>query len=142
MGEKKKKELESTFEQEKATALEEKKELESRLEQEKATALKEKTELASRLEQEKAKVLNLEEKQNKLREELKCAICYDLMVTPIELPCGHNFCKECLDAHILINMNKNSDRKFPCPICMARFDVRLGFPENKPLSNLSNILKE
>ena len=32
-----------------------------------------------------------------LAEELKCAVCKDIYKEPMLLPCGHSFCKVCLE---------------------------------------------
>ena len=30
-------------------------------------------------------------------EEFQCAICWQLMYKPVTTPCGHTFCKKCLE---------------------------------------------
>ncbi|KFP01425.1 Nuclear factor 7, brain, partial [Calypte anna] len=32
-----------------------------------------------------------------LEEDLTCAICLCLFSNPVTVPCGHNFCRSCLD---------------------------------------------
>ena len=43
-------------------------------------------------------------KPNDFEEELGCSICYEIMVSPVNLTCGHTFCEACvspwLDAHV------------------------------------------
>ena len=35
------------------------------------------------------------------KEELKCALCLDILENPkILIPCGHTYCEHCLDDHI------------------------------------------
>eukprot|EP00435_Cladocopium_sp_Y103_P038677 s254_g10.t1 len=46
------------------------------------------------------------------REELKCNICFDLVVSPVTLPCGHSYCKH----HIQVWLLENDS----CPICRVR----------------------
>ena len=58
-----------------------------------------------------------------------CKICFELMVSPMRTPmflypCGHTFCKECMNTHIN-NMNNNTNNntgnipvpKATCPFC-------------------------
>lgn len=47
-----------------------------------------------------------------LDKHLICSICMDQFVDPVTTPCGHSFCKKCLDCSININ-----DRS--CPLCKA-----------------------
>ncbi|KAM9852502.1 E3 ubiquitin-protein ligase TRIM21-like [Aulostomus maculatus] len=44
-----------------------------------------------------------------------CAICLDLMSEPVSLPCGHNFCKACINQHW-----KDKDL-CQCPLCNEKF---------------------
>lgn len=45
----------------------------------------------------------------------QCSICLDILIKPIFLPCGHEFCHNCLLIHFRVN-NRN------CPLC--RTDLR------------------
>ncbi|KAF0689799.1 Aste57867_18787 [Aphanomyces stellatus] len=51
----------------------------------------------------------------------ECSICYDTMQVPVQLPCAHMFCEECVCEWF--------DRERSCPLCRA--DVIS--PANKPL---------
>ncbi|XP_029980219.1 E3 ubiquitin/ISG15 ligase TRIM25-like [Sphaeramia orbicularis] len=44
-----------------------------------------------------------------------CAICLDVFNTPVTVPCGHNFCKNCIIQDWKIN------RKYQCPVCKKHF---------------------
>ncbi|XP_034080906.1 E3 ubiquitin-protein ligase TRIM39-like [Gymnodraco acuticeps] len=47
-----------------------------------------------------------------------CSICLDLFTDPVTLPCGHNFCKDCITEHW-----DTSDR-CQCPMCKKGFNTR------------------
>ncbi|XP_046548762.1 E3 ubiquitin-protein ligase TRIM56-like [Haliotis rubra] len=48
---------------------------------------------------------------------LSCSICMELYTDPKQLPCLHNFCKQCLSTHILKKVAGSGDVAFPCPVC-------------------------
>ena len=41
---------------------------------------------------------------------LTCSICLDLFEDPVTTPCGHTFCKGCLDRNMTLN-------DLGCPLC-------------------------
>ncbi|XP_033985559.1 zinc-binding protein A33-like [Trematomus bernacchii] len=47
-----------------------------------------------------------------------CSICLDLFTDPVAIPCGHNFCKNCITEHW-----DRSDR-CQCPMCKKEFNTR------------------
>ena len=57
----------------------------------------------------------------KVKEELTCAICQDLLKEPKILPCLHSFCTGCLKewSGRLVNLDP-SKRHLECPLCRAR----------------------
>jgi hypothetical protein len=51
-----------------------------------------------------------------------CPICYELMSPPNRLPillfpCGHSFCRACLDQHTTNISNSRGPQTKPCPYC-------------------------
>ena len=42
-------------------------------------------------------------------EEFQCAICWQLMYKPVTTPCGHTFCKKCLEQAL--------EQKRQCILC-------------------------
>ena len=52
-------------------------------------------------------------------EELECACCYEILVDPTTLTCGHSFCRYCLAKWF--NMSKKTE----CPECRQ---IWSGFP--------------
>ncbi|XP_053192379.1 E3 ubiquitin-protein ligase TRIM21-like isoform X2 [Scomber japonicus] len=47
-----------------------------------------------------------------------CCICLDVFTDPVTTPCGHNFCKSC------INQHWNSNDQYLCPMCKETFYTR------------------
>lgn len=52
--------------------------------------------------------------------EFSCHCCYDILVNPTTLTCGHNFCRHCLA------LWWESSRKNECPECREKWE---GFPK-------------
>uniref|UniRef100_A0A671S6B3 E3 ubiquitin-protein ligase TRIM39-like n=1 Tax=Sinocyclocheilus anshuiensis TaxID=1608454 RepID=A0A671S6B3_9TELE len=53
-----------------------------------------------------------------LTEELQCSICLDAFSDPVTAPCGHNFCKTCL------NKYWDNSQTCNCPYCKETFNQR------------------
>uniref|UniRef100_A0A672MBD1 Uncharacterized protein n=1 Tax=Sinocyclocheilus grahami TaxID=75366 RepID=A0A672MBD1_SINGR len=53
-----------------------------------------------------------------LNEELQCSICLDVFTDPVTTPCGHNFCRTCLN-----ECWTNTQTCF-CPLCKEKFSRR------------------
>ncbi|XP_048038475.1 E3 ubiquitin-protein ligase TRIM39-like isoform X2 [Megalobrama amblycephala] len=53
-----------------------------------------------------------------LTKELQCPICLDVFTDPVSTPCGHSFCKTCL------NMCWNNSQTCNCPYCKETFKIR------------------
>uniref|UniRef100_A0A673GSM0 Uncharacterized protein n=1 Tax=Sinocyclocheilus rhinocerous TaxID=307959 RepID=A0A673GSM0_9TELE len=53
-----------------------------------------------------------------LNEELQCSICLDVFTDPVTTPCGHNFCRTCLN-----KCWTNTQTCF-CPLCKEKFSRR------------------
>ncbi|XP_015350925.1 E3 ubiquitin/ISG15 ligase TRIM25 isoform X1 [Marmota marmota marmota] len=49
-----------------------------------------------------------------LAEELSCSICLELFKEPVTTPCGHNFCRSCLDETWAVQ-----GKPYRCPQCRA-----------------------
>ncbi|XP_053192362.1 E3 ubiquitin-protein ligase TRIM21-like isoform X2 [Scomber japonicus] len=47
-----------------------------------------------------------------------CSICLGVFTDPVTTPCGHNFCKNCINEH------RNSDDQYLCPLCEEVFYTR------------------
>ncbi|KAL0157537.1 hypothetical protein M9458_045613, partial [Cirrhinus mrigala] len=53
-----------------------------------------------------------------LNEELQCSICLDVFTDPVTTPCGHNFCRTCL------NKCWTNTQTYCCPSCKEQFSRR------------------
>uniref|UniRef100_A0A8C6U9X9 Uncharacterized protein n=1 Tax=Neogobius melanostomus TaxID=47308 RepID=A0A8C6U9X9_9GOBI len=62
-----------------------------------------------------------------------CSICLEVFTDPVTLPCGHNFCKECIDKHW------SADAKCQCPSCKHIFHSR---PELKTNTVISEVVDQ
>ena len=47
-----------------------------------------------------------------------CSICLDVFTDPVSTPCGHNFCKNCINKHW------NTNDQYLCPMCQKVFNTR------------------
>ncbi|KAI4832474.1 hypothetical protein KUCAC02_015441 [Chaenocephalus aceratus] len=59
-----------------------------------------------------------------------CSICLDLFTDPVTIPCGHNYCKDCITEHWDI-----SDR-CQCPMCKEAFNTRPDLRVNTFISEM------
>lgn len=76
---------------------------------------------------EKAKIKVETKEENKLsyRERgLECPICYDVFSDPITTPCGHTFCKKCLeDVQFFKRTDSSSKNELTCPMCRKKIKL-------------------
>ncbi|KAM9426761.1 E3 ubiquitin-protein ligase TRIM21-like [Pholidichthys leucotaenia] len=47
-----------------------------------------------------------------------CSICLDVFTDPVAIPCGHNFCKNCITQHW------DGANSCQCPMCEKKFNMR------------------
>ncbi|XP_054877966.1 E3 ubiquitin-protein ligase TRIM39-like [Poeciliopsis prolifica] len=64
-------------------------------------------------------------------EHLWCCICLDVFSSPVTLPCGHNFCRSCIQEHL------TSDPQRRCPMCQERVDKKHKLGVNTFISELA-----
>ncbi|XP_015252015.1 PREDICTED: tripartite motif-containing protein 47-like [Cyprinodon variegatus] len=60
-----------------------------------------------------------------------CCICQDVFVEPVTLPCGHNFCRACIEKHLDLSP------RCQCPICNERVNKKHKLVVNTIISELT-----
>ncbi|XP_052415779.1 E3 ubiquitin-protein ligase TRIM39 isoform X3 [Carassius gibelio] len=71
-----------------------------------------------------------------LSEEIQCSICLDVFTDPVSTPCGHNFCKICL------NKCWDNSQTCSCPYCKETFKQRPDLKINTTLRELVDHYKK
>uniref|UniRef100_A0A8C5C944 Tripartite motif-containing protein 16-like n=1 Tax=Gadus morhua TaxID=8049 RepID=A0A8C5C944_GADMO len=69
-------------------------------------------------------------------ENFSCSICLDVFSSPVSTPCGHNFCRTC------INMFWDEQVQCKCPFCNELFHARPHLRVNILLSELTAQIKK
>ncbi|XP_068111100.1 E3 ubiquitin/ISG15 ligase TRIM25-like [Hyperolius riggenbachi] len=69
-----------------------------------------------------------------LREELKCPVCLTIYTDPVNLRCGHNFCRVCID-HVLDSQEGSAG--YSCPEWREKYKERPGLHRNIALRNIA-----
>ncbi|XP_034736151.1 E3 ubiquitin-protein ligase TRIM39-like [Etheostoma cragini] len=60
-----------------------------------------------------------------------CSICLDVFTDPVTTPCGHNFCKTCINKHW------DTDVPYQCPNCKEVFNVKPELKINTLISEMA-----
>ncbi|XP_068108040.1 E3 ubiquitin-protein ligase TRIM11-like [Hyperolius riggenbachi] len=69
-----------------------------------------------------------------LSEELECPICLTIYNDPVNLRCGHNFCRVCIDR--VLNSQEGS-AGYSCPECREKYKERPTLQKNIALRNIA-----
>ncbi|KAM3623505.1 uncharacterized protein V6R79_012035 [Siganus canaliculatus] len=64
-----------------------------------------------------------------LEDELTCSICLNTFDCPVTIPCGHNFCQDCL-------LDAWTEDSYSCPQCRTVFDSKPELKKNTVLSTV------
>ncbi|XP_078138006.1 E3 ubiquitin-protein ligase TRIM21-like isoform X2 [Centroberyx gerrardi] len=64
-------------------------------------------------------------------EQFLCSICLDVFTDPVTIPCGHNFCKNCITQHWDISV------QCQCPMCKKLFNRRPELHVNTFISEMA-----
>ncbi|KAL0189256.1 hypothetical protein M9458_016355, partial [Cirrhinus mrigala] len=59
-----------------------------------------------------------------------CSICQDFFTDPVTIPCGHNFCMECITQHWDSSLGPQ------CPLCKKNFHLRPDLGINREFREL------
>ncbi|KAL7408601.1 hypothetical protein ABVT39_026133 [Epinephelus coioides] len=65
---------------------------------------------------------------------LCCRICSEVLRNPATVPCGHNFCMQCIQGHW--DRDERRDRHYSCPECGRKFPSRPQLIRNTTLADL------
>ncbi|XP_071348022.1 E3 ubiquitin-protein ligase TRIM39-like [Trachinotus anak] len=65
-------------------------------------------------------------------EQFLCCICLDVFTDPVTIPCGHNFCKDCITQHWNVN-----NVHCQCPMCKKYFKTRPELTVNTFISEMA-----
>ncbi|XP_041866817.1 tripartite motif-containing protein 16-like [Melanotaenia boesemani] len=70
------------------------------------------------------------------QETISCSICQDLLQDPTTIPCGHNYCMNCIKSYW------DQEGKSSCPECREKFKPRPNLVKNTMLAALVEQLKK
>ncbi|XP_029943569.1 E3 ubiquitin-protein ligase TRIM39 [Salarias fasciatus] len=73
---------------------------------------------------------------NLSEEQVHCSICLDVFTNPVSIPCGHNFCQNCI-----LGYWKTSPL-YQCPMCKKSFYKRPDISVNTVLREIAEQFKE
>ncbi|XP_076005182.1 tripartite motif-containing protein 16-like [Genypterus blacodes] len=72
------------------------------------------------------------------QERITCSICLDLLKEPVTIPCGHSYCRRCINNY----WDGEKEEKIPiCPQCRQTFTPRPVLVTNTMLADLVEELK-
>ncbi|KAM5157537.1 LOW QUALITY PROTEIN: uncharacterized protein ACMZJ9_008869 [Mantella aurantiaca] len=69
-----------------------------------------------------------------LRAELECSVCLNIYTDPVNLKCGHNFCRVCIDR---VLDTQGGSGGYSCPECREKFLKRPTLRRNITLCNIA-----
>ncbi|XP_053235338.1 E3 ubiquitin-protein ligase TRIM17-like [Podarcis raffonei] len=79
--------------------------------------------------------MDVDKYRKRIQSEVTCCVCLSYFTRPVELGCGHNFCKTCI-----LRCWEESGERTRCPEC--RTVVENDFKQNRLLADLVGIVSE
>ncbi|KTG43460.1 hypothetical protein cypCar_00010063 [Cyprinus carpio] len=73
------------------------------------------------------------------QEQFSCPICMDLLRDPVTIPCGHNYCMECIKSFW---EQKNQKKLCSCPECRQTFSPRPALNKNTLFAEVVEKLRQ
>ncbi|OCT66717.1 E3 ubiquitin-protein ligase TRIM7 [Xenopus laevis] len=69
-----------------------------------------------------------------LSTDLSCSVCREIYTDPVTLPCGHSFCRDCIER--TWDWQKSIEENLTCPECRHRYRNRPELRRNVTLSSI------
>ncbi|XP_077779684.1 E3 ubiquitin-protein ligase TRIM17-like [Podarcis muralis] len=79
--------------------------------------------------------MDVDKYRKRIQSEVTCCVCLSYFTRPVELGCGHNFCKTCI-----LRCWEESGERTRCPEC--RTVVEKDFRQNRLLADLVGVISE
>ncbi|XP_063048426.1 E3 ubiquitin-protein ligase TRIM47-like [Engraulis encrasicolus] len=68
-----------------------------------------------------------------------CSVCCELLRDPVTIPCGHNYCRKCINGWWEQERKNKRKRKYSCPLCKHTFDSRPVLHKNPLIAEIVEI---